>query len=121
MEPASLQPQGTELTFEQALAQVKAEIVAGDNPEPGELVGRCVRLDGLQSKPELNGLTVSCVAYVQTTGRITVSTGDKKFNIKPMNVRSCVGSSYTHAFRADTPPRLTTQHRHRCCLLRVLN
>ena len=57
-------------------------------PPPQELIGRCVRLDGLQSKPELNGLTASCVGFDLATGRVTVTIGAaKSFNVKPKNVR----------------------------------
>ena len=36
---------------------------------PGLLVNQCVRLDGLQARPELNGLHASCLAFNAETVR----------------------------------------------------
>jgi hypothetical protein len=71
-------------------AEAQAAGAADFSPPPPlqELIGRCVRLDGLQSKPELNGLTGSCVGLDLATGRVTVTIGAaKSFNVKPENVR----------------------------------
>lgn len=65
---------------------VQRAAVDSDHP----LVGQLVQIDGLQSKPELNGCHASCVGFVEATGRYTVSVdGAQGFNVKPVNLTLC--------------------------------
>ena len=82
----------TELAARYAPPPLPAPPALPEQTEPqaaagGGLTGDCVRIEGLVSKPELNGATGVARVFLASTGRYCVQVGEKSFNLKPENLR----------------------------------
>ncbi|EKX51178.1 hypothetical protein GUITHDRAFT_103094 [Guillardia theta CCMP2712] len=84
-----LEPEAEELANRFELLDVEEgwDEVDESVPKSQMLVGKDVLIDGLTSKPELNGRTGYVVEHLSHNGRYKVRCGDEFYSLKPENIK----------------------------------